>query len=327
MIRSLAHCHFLPLLLGLSVQLGLGSSTGWSASAFLHSNDVVCLVGGANAVEAQEHGYFETLLRLKFSSLNLRFRSLAHEGDTVFAQPRDFNYPSLPKQLEDTQATVVLVCFGQIEALAGREKVARFADAYERLLEKLGTRRIVLMSPIRFEASARPLPDLSHRNQDLQLYVAAIRALAEKRGCLFVDLFGVTNRPPGRLERLTSDGFHLTASGHYHYDSLAARQLADSPQDSEVTINPDTGGFSRRDWERVRQAVVAKNRFWTAYYRPMNWAFLGGDRTDQPSSRDHRDPKVRWFPEEMQRFVPLIDQAERQIASLTSTLQADKGRR
>jgi hypothetical protein len=59
--------------------------------------------------------------------------------------------------------------------------------------------------------------------------------------------------------------------------------------------------------------VIAKNRLWFDYWRPQNWAFLGGDRTSVPSSRDHRDPKVRWFPAEMEKFVPLILAQESQI--------------
>ena len=52
----------------------------------------------------------------------------------------------------------------------------------------------------------------------------------------------------------------------------------------------------------------------------MNWAFLGGDRIEQPSSRDHRDPKVRWFPGELEQFGPLIEQAEAMIGELAKTM-------
>ena len=66
--------------------------------------------------------------------------------------------------------------------------------------------------------------------------------------------------------------------------------------------------------------VAAKNRLWFDYSRPMNWAFLGGDRIEQPSSRDHRDPKVRWFPGELEQFGPLIEQAEAMIGELAKTM-------
>jgi len=73
-------------------------------------------------------------------------------------------------------------------------------------------------------------------------------------------------------------------------------------------------------FERLRQVVVTKNRLWFNYWRPQNWAFLGGVRTEQPSSRDYRNPAIRWFPAEMEKFVPLIEAKEREIAELANKL-------
>ena len=76
--------------------------------------------------------------------------------------------------------------------------------------------------------------------------------------------------------------------------------------------------------ERLRQVIQAKNRLWFDYWRPMNWAFLHGDRTEQPSSRDHRDPKIRWFPDEMKRFLPLINQLEDEITQSATASKAQR---
>ena len=109
---------------------------------------------------------------------------------------------------------------------------------------------------------------------------------------------------------------------------MLARALGAPPGVAEVGVDPASGAFSRADWERVRQVVIEKNRLWFAYSRPMNWAFLGGDRIDQPSSHDHINPKVRWFPEEMQRFGPMIDREEKQIATLVQAMpRSQQGRR
>jgi hypothetical protein len=70
----------------------------------------------------------------------------------------------------------------------------------------------------------------------------------------------------------------------------------------------------------IRDLIAAKNRLWFHYYRPQNWAFLAGDRTNQPSSRDHLDPSKRWFPEELERFVPLIDAKDAEIWALAKKL-------
>ena len=74
--------------------------------------------------------------------------------------------------------------------------------------------------------------------------------------------------------------------------------------------------------ESVRRAVVEKNRLWFEYSRPMNWAFLGGDRQFVPSSRDPNDLKVRIFPREMEKFVPLIQKADAKIDELAKVAAA-----
>jgi hypothetical protein len=81
------------------------------------------------------------------------------------------------------------------------------------------------------------------------------------------------------------------------------------------------GAWSNPQFEKLRATVVEKNQLWFNYWRPQNWAFLGGDRTSQPSSRDHRDPKVRWFPAEMEKFGPLIREKEGEMERLAAELR------
>src|SRR6185369_8007880 len=82
----------------------------------LQTNDVVVFLGGANVVAAQETGHLETLLTVKFHGLGMRFHTLAWEGDTVYAQPRDLNFPQLKTQLQRVAATVAFLHFGQTES-------------------------------------------------------------------------------------------------------------------------------------------------------------------------------------------------------------------
>ena len=65
--------------------------------------------------------------------------------------------------------------------------------------------------------------------------------------------------------------------------------------------------------EKLRQAIVKKNDLWFRYWRPTNWAFLYGNRQTQPSSRDHKNPGRRWFPEELQDALPHLNEAEQRI--------------
>jgi hypothetical protein len=68
--------------------------------------------------------------------------------------------------------------------------------------------------------------------------------------------------------------------------------------------------------EKLREIVVLKNTDFFNYWRPENWEFLYGSLTDMPSSRLHTAYDVRWFPEEIKQFLPLIAQKESDIAGL-----------
>ena len=81
------------------------------------------------------------------------------------------------------------------------------------------------------------------------------------------------------------------------------------------------GRWPQPAFENLRATVIRKNRLWFDYWRPQNWAFLGSDRTTQPSNRDHRDPKVRWFPAEMEKYVPLIAAKESEMEIITSEIR------
>lgn len=293
-------------------------------TALLRSNDVIALVGGANIVSAQKYGYFETFLRVGMPQSNLRIRSLAHEGDTAYEQPRDYNYPTLEKQLEEYHATVVLAEFGQMEVFDGTNRISQFTAACDKLLTRLaeGGRRVILISPFPFESHGifgrvGHLPDLSDRNSELREYVSATKALANRRGIEFIDLFSdwLAKKPSSEL---TIDGLHLNATGHCKYDLALARALGANMPSTDVGVDKVAGALSDADWEKIRRLVVEKNRIWFNYYRPMNWAFLNGDRTDQPSSHDPFNPRIRWFPDEMRKFEPLLDKAETEITTLVS---------
>ncbi len=105
---------------------------------FLQKNDVIAFVGGEDLVAAAEYGYLELLLQRALPGYHLKFRSLAWEGDTVFEQRRDLNYPTLEQQLDQIGATVVLCQFGQMESLGGKEKLPEFIAAYEKLIARVG---------------------------------------------------------------------------------------------------------------------------------------------------------------------------------------------
>ena len=338
---------------------------------FFKPNDVIALVGGEDMVVAAELGYLETLIQLALPEHRLKFRSLAREGDTVFEQRRDLNYPSLEAQLDKMGATVVICQFGQMESLAAgsdflrdrgderdprdprdkrdagkadvplvplvpsvpqkadalqKAKVAEFAAAYEKLIGRLsgGKRRIAIMQP----GTIEPLLD-SLYEEKLQAYrdvwkpyFEAVRKLAEsKPNTRYVNIprgsrFGLD-------VPLTRDGVHFDILGQYAANRWTTAILTGLPSDGEYWSFGKQWGEGQA---ALRQLIAAKNRLWFHYYRPQNWAFLAGDRTNQPSSRDHLDPSKRWFPEELEKFVPLIDAKDAEIWALAKKLAAQGGK-
>jgi hypothetical protein len=275
----------------------------FAGSFALEEGDIVAFVGGQNLAADQESAALEALLLLGGGAKDLRVRSLAWEGDMVFEQRRDLNFGPWKRYLERAGASVVLIQFGQMESLRGEAGLAPFREAYGKLLDEMAgrTRRVVVLSPTPFEKAAPPLPDLSARNGDLRRYAEAARALAQERRFLFVDLIAPLEKETG----LTRNGVHLTPRGQEAAAREIGRQLGLRETDLEST--------SAR---KLREALREKNRLWFDHWRPMNWAFLEGDRTEQPSGREHTDRRIRWFPVEMQDFLPLLRKEEARIETL-----------
>jgi hypothetical protein len=273
----------------------------------LSSNDVVAFVGAGDVSAAQFSGHLESILTR--AAPGARFRNFGWEGDTVFAQPRDYNFPPLTNHLRNARATVIIVQFGRMEAFAPADERKQFSGAYESLLTNLLSisPRVILVTPIPFENPAAPLPDVTVRNEELKTISRYITRTATERNLPLVDLFSVLQNA---AESLTEDGVQITPRGHALVAQAFARELS-----LPVPALSPTNTWTAPHLEELRQLIISKNRLWFDYWRPQNWAFLGGDRTEQPSSRDHRDPKIRWFPTEMKKFTTLIAEKERQITA------------
>ena len=292
---------------------------------WLKAGDVVALVGGENMVALAEEGWLETLVTWAQPGDRIRFRSLAWEGDTVFEQRRDLNYPALETQLDRMGATVVICQFGKMESFAGKEGVAAFTEAYEKLLARLSgekKRRIALVLPTPFwppltGIAPLVLPDLTPRNAYLSACLEAIRAVAGKCGARVLRRESLPTLSPSQFP--TRDGVHPIPGAEFPSGVILAIDL-EALSANEDPGHQDPGYIKPVPVEKraLRTAIAAKNRLWFHYTRPQNWAFLAGNRTNQPSSRDHLDPTRRWFPEEMEQWLPLIEAKEKEIQALAA---------
>jgi hypothetical protein len=280
---------------------------------FFRKDDIVALVGGEDMAVAAELGFFEMLVVRALPEYRVKFRSLAWEGDTVFEQRRDLNFPSWEEQFEQIGATVVICQFGQLESLAGKAKLPDFVTAFEKLLTRFagdGKRRVLVLEPFAFAQGNLSASELTAtrlaRHEAFTDYAAAARQVAERAGAVWASV-GEVRLPGSPVQR---DGCHLTRAAQAVFALDLARKLQ---------LDASGGGQSEAH-TRLLQAITAKNRLWFDYWRVQNWAFLAGDRTVQPSSRDHRDPSKRWFPAEREEFLPLVTAKEQEIWSLATQL-------
>jgi hypothetical protein len=212
--------------------------------------------------------------------------------------------------------------FGQSESLKGQSALPEFVQACRKLLDEFAARtpQIVLLSPTPFDRGSGLPSDWSARNDELKCYVDALRTIAQERRLLFVDLFTPLRKTVSSKQPLTRDGLHLNAQGHWLAAQEIVRQLG-LRTSSAVKLEATNGTLSPLRFEQLRQSIIQKNQFWFDYWRPMNWAFLHGDRTEQPSSRDHRNPKTRWFPQELEKFRTLIREKEQEIAAQSKSVR------
>ena len=66
----------------------------------------------------------------------------------------------------------------------------------------------------------------------------------------------------------------------------------------------------------LRCEIDRKNELFFQYWRPSNWDFAYGERVSVPASRVHDNPEERWFPRELEKYVPLIAASEDKIRAL-----------
>jgi len=275
------------------------------------AGETIALVGGTEAVALAESGVLEATLLTAYPQARIHFRTLAWEGDTVFRQDRPLNFGELRQQLARINAGTVLVMFGRQESLTG---AAGFQESLNRVLDEISkqTPNIILVGPAPLEGKAAPLPNLQPVNERLHVeYNAGIKEAAKKRGIRFVDVIGLWPAASGKSTKAwTTDGVTLTDVGVSLLTQAIGAGLELSsgvPADSPLI-----------------SALQNKNTLWHSYWRPTNWAFLHGDRTQQPSSRDSENPQLRFFPSEQEKYLPLLREAEEKAFKLADELAARK---
>ncbi len=278
----------------------------------LRDGDRVAWLGGTFVERAQQHGYIELALTVRWPDRNVTFRNLGWSADDVFGESRKYygSYQStaldvggrdrLLANVEAFDATVAFANYGANAAAGGSEALGDFLEGYRSLLNDLEGEgvRIVLLSPIPRENLGAPYPDQAGYNDNLRLYSDAIGRLARERGHYFADLFRKLPNAASDAGQLTDNGIHLTARG-YSY-AAAALEAALGWDESEREPLP------AQQSKELRQVIVEKNRLYFHSYRPQNDTYLRGFREYEQGNNAG----------ELLEFLPLIRIQEKKIREL-----------
>jgi lysophospholipase L1-like esterase len=268
--------------------------------------DRVVWLGNTLVEREQRYGYWETLLLAANADKNITVRNLGWSGDTVFGEARasfDFHKPNagfdlLVKETLKHEPTVVFISYGTNESFEGKDGLPKFEKGLEKLLDALKPTkaRIVLFSPMQFQRS-QSLPDPKPMNEKLALYRAAIKALAEKHGHYFADLY---DRVHVTVAPVSDNGMHLDEGGYQLTAMLFLHALGQE--------NPR---LSTEKLETLRKAVIAKNELFFHHWRPQNHTYLFGFRQHE-QGKNAKDTK---------EFKALVEKADEEIAKIRKELK------
>jgi len=244
----------------------------------LKKGDRIALIGNTLLDRAQHFGYFEALLHSHFPQHELVVRNLCWSADTVDLQPRPANFANLDQHLTHEKVDVIMAAFGFNESFAGKDGLADFEKSLATFLTSLKTKayngrsapRVLLISPIANEnVAAVNAADMN--NEQIQLYVAAMKSVAAQQQVGFVDVFRPLQQAmasPGT--DLTINGCHLTEQGYATFaEKLFTQGFGVSEADAQKYLSNS---------RPLREAIVDRNRQFARRYRPLNTFYYTGDR-------------------------------------------------
>jgi lysophospholipase L1-like esterase len=293
-----------------------------------NNGDVVVWVGNTFVERAQRFGYVETLLELEAGRQGAKqvvFRNLGWSGDTVWCEARSYfgppqeGFERLQKGIGEIKPTVIFSCYGGAEAMerwkegeSEDEALKRFAEGYSRLLGMMaaaagdGLREVVLVSPTPLENLGEPLPDQVKNNQRLGRYRDEIAKLAQSSlgknvKLRFVDLFKEMGGDGGSGSvvdnPLTNNGIHYTEAG---YRVVAGKLVKALGMEAIPLVEGEA------EIEKLRLAVVEKNRLFFHRWRPANETYLFLFRKHEQGQNAKEIPM----------FDPLVKAKEKEIVDL-----------
>jgi len=290
-VRSFISIRSVGLALFLFVVAAIAATRGTAAEAKpqleLKPHDRIALVGNGLAERMRLYGNFEALLHTRFPEHELVVRNFGWPADEVGNQQRPNDYTAIDDPLTVFAPNVLLCFYGYNESFAGPDGLPKFKEdlaAYVKKTREQFTKdgeapRIVLVSPIAYEATGKPhMPDGKKENENLKLYADAMSEFAKSEKLPFVSLY---NQPKDRVQAdptievetvsMTTNGVHLNAIG----DWLVAHQL-----DRALFGSPlKTSNEQKARIDALKAAIVDLQWHHQQDYRMVNGWYVYGSRS------------------------------------------------
>ena len=230
------------------------------------------LVGNTLFDRMHEFGHLETLIQQAHPGKELVVRNLSWAADEVDLQPRPSNFADSDQHLTAMQADIVFAAFGYNESFAGKEGLSAFRERLTKYLNEVKSKafngktaaHIVLISPIANE-NVKGVDAGEMNNGNIKAYLKVMKEIAAKQKVGFVDAFTATEAAMASpANDLTMNGAHLNEKGYQLFAATVFEQLfgKDAPKLDE----------------KIREAVVEKNKQHFFRYRPLNTFYYTGGR-------------------------------------------------
>ncbi len=198
-----------------------------------NDGDHVVLLGSTFLEREQQFGHVEAALSGTAGHKRVTFRNLGWDADTVFAESRgifdspEAGYARMIEQVRAEKPTVILICYGQNDAITSDRTADQFRQQLLKLIDDLSPTNAVMLvvSPHEFLPTRPPVPSPTRFHGRISAYTEILRSTAAEKSLDFVDLFHDFTSQLVAADRLLhkhSDVFPLSPDPQVHPDLWAS---------------------------------------------------------------------------------------------------------
>ncbi len=276
--------------------------------SFFQKNDRIIFLGNTLIEREQKTSFWETQLQMSFPKLDLTFRNLGWDGDTVWADSRGIfdppaaGYQRMIELVKEIKPTVIVLAYGGVEAFPDETRRAQFEAQYRKLISDLSIPnvRFVHLSPTVMEYASFPVQSeaaqqhVAAYHQNVDAISQTIEEIAVSTNGKFVNL-SECQQAHAEL-KWTQNGLHLTPEAYAVTGKYIVETFGGSPVELEANETA----------QQIRELTINKNSLFFHRWRPQNITYLLGFRKHEQGNNAV----------EIAEFDPLVVELEQKIQRL-----------